>query len=62
VLCVRDEVPQAYDEAKAVFIGEVTEIAQPRTDEPNALFAECLFVIKFKVEKSSLNTESVLQI
>ena len=50
--CVRDEVPQAYDEAQAVFIGEVTEIAPPRTDDPNALLAERLFVIKFKVEKS----------
>ena len=50
--CVKAEVPEAYDEAKAVFIGEVTEIAQPRTNDPNALLAERLFVIKFKVEKS----------
>lgn len=50
--CVKDEVPQAYDEAKAVFIGEVTEIVQPRTDDQNADISENLFVIKFKVERS----------
>jgi hypothetical protein len=50
--CVTDEASQAYDEAKAVFIGQVTEILKPRTDDPKALPAERLFVVKFKVEKS----------
>ncbi len=50
--CVKAEVPEAYDEAKAVFIGEVTKIVTPRSDDPTALLAERLFTIKFKVEKS----------
>ena len=50
--CVKNEVRQAYDEAKAVFIGKVTEIVQPRTDDQNADLNERLFVIKFKVERS----------
>ena len=50
--CVKNEVPQAYKEAKAVFIGEVTEIVQPRTNDQNADLSEKLFVIKFKVERS----------
>ena len=50
--CLTAEVPEAYDEAKAVFIGEVTEIVAPRTDDPTALLADHLFTIKFKVEKS----------
>ena len=50
--CVKAEVPEAYDEAKAVFIGEVIKIVTPRTDNPTALLAERLFTIEFKVEKS----------
>jgi hypothetical protein len=50
--CVKAEVPEAYDEAKAVFIGEVTKIVTPRSEDPTALPAERLFTIKFKVEKS----------
>ena len=43
--CVKSEVSQAYDEAKAVFIGEVTEIVPPRTDDPNADLTEHLTVL-----------------
>ena len=50
--CVKAEVPEAYDEAKAVFIGEVTKIVTPRTDNPKALLTERLFTIEFRVEKS----------
>ncbi len=50
--CVKTEVSQAYDEAKAVFIGEVTEIVPPRTDDPNADLTESPFRHQFKVEKS----------
>ncbi len=50
--CLTAEVPEAYDEAKVVFIGEVTEIVAPRTDDPTALLADHLFTVKFKVEES----------
>ena len=50
--CIKAEVPEAYDEAKAVFIGEVTKIVTPRTDDPTAPLVERLFTIKFKVERS----------
>jgi hypothetical protein len=50
--CLTPEVPRAYDEADAVFIGEVAEIVAPRTDDLTAPFADHLFTVKFKVEKS----------
>jgi hypothetical protein len=50
--CVKAEVSEAYDVAEAVFIGEVTKIVAPRTDDPTALLSERLFTIKFKVERS----------
>jgi hypothetical protein len=50
--CVEPEVPQAFREARAVFLGEVMEIIQPHTDRPTAPLADRLFRIKFKVERS----------
>jgi hypothetical protein len=50
--CVMPEVPQAYDEARAVFAGEVIEIVKPRTNDPKAQLADRLYTVKFKVEKS----------
>lgn len=50
--CVKAEVPEAYDEANAVFIGEVNKIVTPRTDNPMAPLADRLFTIEFKVQKS----------
>jgi hypothetical protein len=41
--CVKPEVPQAFDEARAVFTGEVTEIIEPRTDDPKAPLAARLY-------------------
>lgn len=66
--CIMPQVPQAYDEAHTVFVGEVTEIVKPRTDDPQAQLADRLYTVKFKVEKSlkgrgfkdSLNEISVL--
>lgn len=50
--CLTPEVPRAYDEANAVFIGEVAEVVAPRTDDLTTPFADHLFTVKFKVEKS----------
>jgi hypothetical protein len=50
--CIIPEVPQAFDKSHAVFVGEVTEIVKPRTDDPKAPPADRLYTVKFKVEKS----------
>jgi hypothetical protein len=50
--CVVDEVPDAFREARAVFVGEVIEIIEPRSDNPKAPLENQLYSIKFKVEKS----------
>jgi len=50
--CIVPEVPDAFRAARAVFVGEVTEITVPRTDNPKAPLADQLFTIKFKVERS----------
>lgn len=50
--CIIPEVPQAFNMAHAVFMGEVTEIIVPRTDNPKAALADRLYSIRFKVEKS----------
>ena len=50
--CVKPEVPQAFREARAVFIGEVVDITQPHTDRATAPLADRLFRIRFKVERS----------
>lgn len=50
--CVMPEVPQAFDKAQTVFIGEVTEIVKPRTDDSKAPPADRLYIVRFKVEKS----------
>lgn len=50
--CVMPEVPQAFREARAVFVGEVIEIVEPRSDDPKAPLADRLYTIRFKVERS----------
>lgn len=50
--CIVPEVPEAFRAARAVFIGEVTEITAPHTDNPKAPLADQLYTIKFKVERS----------
>lgn len=49
--CIVPEVPEAFRAARAVFVGEVTEIVAPRTDNRKAPLADQLYAIKFKVEK-----------
>lgn len=50
--CLMPEVRQAFDDAQAVFIGEVIEIVRPRTNNPKALSADRLYRVKFKVEEA----------
>jgi hypothetical protein len=50
--CVRPEFPDAFKKARAVFLGEVVEITEPKTSEPNALLSDRLFRIKFKVKSA----------
>jgi|SRR5882762_2351811 len=50
--CVVPEVPEAFEQAKAVFIGEVIEIVEPATSDEKAALRDRLYVVRFKVEKS----------
>lgn len=50
--CIIPEVPQAFSASHAVFIGEVIEIIEPRTNNLKAPLANRLYSIKFRVEKS----------
>jgi hypothetical protein len=50
--CAIPEVKQAYEQAAAVFAGEVVEITSPRTFDENRPLADRLYIIKFKVNKS----------
>lgn len=49
--CIKPEVPQAFREASAVFVGEVIEIVDPSTDNPKAPLADRLYAIRFKVDQ-----------
>jgi hypothetical protein len=50
--CIKPEVPQAFREASAVFVGEVVEIVEPYSNNPKALLTDRLYAIRFKVETS----------
>ena len=50
--CLTPEVRQAFSDASAVFVGEVSEIAEPRTNDPKAPIADRLYAVTLKVEKS----------
>lgn len=47
--CSIPEIPQAVESAKAVFVGFVTDIIEPRTNDPKAPWADRLYVVKFKI-------------
>jgi hypothetical protein len=49
---VSPDFPEAYDKARAVFIGEVTEIKKPIFSDPKASLADRLYRVTFKVEYS----------
>ncbi len=50
--CITPEVPQAFSEARAVFIGEVIDIVEPRTNNPKAPLADRLYAVKFRIGRS----------
>lgn len=50
--CSVPSVPKAVSRAGAVFVGEVTEIIEPRTSDDKAPPPGRFYTIKFKVEKS----------
>jgi hypothetical protein len=50
--CLVPDVPQALENAQAVFVGEVVDIVEPRTSDEDAPLPGRFFTIKFKVEKS----------
>ena len=50
--CLRPEVPLAFSDARAVFVGEVTEILRPRTADPKAPPEARLYLVKFRVERA----------
>jgi hypothetical protein len=50
--CEVPEVAQAFEQAKAVFVGEVMEIVAPGTSDENSALPNQLYVVRFKVEKS----------
>lgn len=49
---VTPEFPQAYETARAVFVGEVVKIDKPLTSETNAPLRDRLYKVTFKVEFS----------
>lgn len=51
-ICLVPEVPQAFDRAKAVFVGQVVEIVEPTTWDENAPLRDRFFIVRFKVERS----------
>ena len=50
--CISPEVPEAFKSAKAVFLGEVVEILEPKNTNETAPLSDRFFTIKFKIEKS----------
>lgn len=50
--CVTPEVPEAFERAKAVFVGEVIDVIEPTASDEKAPLQDRLYVVRFKVEKS----------
>jgi hypothetical protein len=50
--CIVPDVREALEGAKAVFLGEVIDITEPRTTDVNAPLPDRLFKIKFKIKKA----------
>ena len=50
--CVAPDVNSAYQRARYVFLGEVTEVVEPVDRKRTAPLSKQLFTIKFKVEKA----------
>ena len=50
--CLLPDVREGFEQAKAVFVGEVEEIIPPRTTSKDAPFLDRAYVIRFKIERS----------
>src|SRR5260370_35652078 len=52
--CLRltPEVPHALKRAKAVFLGEVIDIIEPKATDENEPLHDRFFIIKFKIQRS----------
>ncbi|HEU4930453.1 MAG TPA: hypothetical protein VFT48_00160 [Pyrinomonadaceae bacterium] len=50
--CIPLDVQESYDNAKAVFVGQVLDVIPPRSTDPNAEFVDAAHTIKFRVDKS----------
>jgi len=50
--CITPEVTDEFNQAKAVFVGEVIEIIPPQSDDDSAPLAARFFQIKFRVQKA----------
>lgn len=50
--CITPEVQESYDNAKAVFVGQVLDVIPPRNTDPKAEFVDAAHTIKFRVDKS----------
>ncbi|HSE17112.1 MAG TPA: hypothetical protein VLB46_08660 [Pyrinomonadaceae bacterium] len=48
--CVAPEVTQAFEKARAVFVGELLEVVPPRSTDKDAVFADRVHTARFKVE------------
>jgi len=48
--CVIPEVKQGFEWARAVFVGEVLEIIPPRSTDKDAVYADRVHSVRFKVE------------
>jgi len=50
--CIIDDVPESFERANAVFLGEVTDVTDPQTTDVDAPLPGRLYTITFAVEKS----------
>ena len=50
--CIKPEVAQGFEIARAVFQGEVTEVIPPRNSAKDAPFTDRAWTIRFKVERT----------
>jgi hypothetical protein len=50
--CISPEVPESFNRAKAVFVGGVVDIVEPKTTDETAPLPGRFFTIKFKVQRS----------
>jgi hypothetical protein len=50
--CIKPQVTTAFNQAQAVFVGEVVEVIPPRSADRNGGFPKDAHTIRFKVETS----------